>query len=82
MAEMDSWDEKLKAEYKEQQARRYNISHYVKGEKQQAKEEGEQKAKMEMALKMLRKKMSDPDILEIAGITPEQLDEIKRGKNK
>ena len=33
MAEIDSWDEKLKAEYREQQAKRYNISHYVEGEK-------------------------------------------------
>ena len=73
MAELDSWDEKLKAEYREQQAKRHNISHYVKGEKQQAREE----VRLEAALKMLRKNISDSDILEISGITPEQLAALK-----
>jgi hypothetical protein len=40
MAEIDSWDEELKAEYREQQAKRYNISHYVQGEKKQARKKG------------------------------------------
>ena len=39
MTEMDRWDEKMKAEYGEQQAKRYNISHYVKGEKHQTRQE-------------------------------------------
>ena len=90
MAEMDSWDEKLKAEYQEQQARRYNISHYVKGETQKAKEEGreegreegEQKAKLDTALKMLRKSMSASDILEFSGITAEQLEALTKTENK
>jgi hypothetical protein len=44
MTEIDSWDEKLKAEYREQQAKRYNISHYVEGETKQAREEVTEKA--------------------------------------
>jgi predicted transposase/invertase (TIGR01784 family) len=47
MAEIDSWDEKLKAEYREQQAKRYNISHYVKGEKKQAMEKGRKRGRKE-----------------------------------
>ena len=39
MTEIDSWDQKLKAEYREQQGKRYNISHYVEEEKKQAREE-------------------------------------------
>ena len=68
MAEMDSWDEKLRAEYLEQQAKRHNISQYVRGEKEQAKaegreegrekgiEEGEYKGMLKVAIKMFKKR--------------------------
>ncbi len=38
VTEIDSWNEKMKADYREQQGKRNNISHYVKGEKQQGRE--------------------------------------------
>ena len=47
MVEMDSWDEKLRNEYLEQQAKRYNISQYVRGEKEQAKVEGRSEGRAE-----------------------------------
>ena len=47
MAEIDSWDEDLKAEYREEQAKRYNISHYIQGEKKQAMENGRKRGRKE-----------------------------------
>jgi len=73
MAEIDSWDEKLKAEYREQQAKRYNISHYVKGEKQQARE-GEQ---LQIALRLMDMGLKDEDVLKATLLSPEQLEELK-----
>jgi hypothetical protein len=78
MAEIDSWDEKLKAEYGEQQAKRYNISHYVKGEKQQARE-GEQ---LQIALRLMDMGLKDEDVLKATLLSPEKLEEIKRNNNK
>ena len=47
-----------------------------------AREEGEQKAKLDTALKMLRKSMSASDILEFSGITAEQLEALTKTENK
>ena len=78
MTEIDSWDEKLKAEYREQQAKRYNISHYVKGEKQKATEE----VNLEIALRLIDMGFKDEDVLKATLLSPEQLEEIKRKNNK
>lgn len=78
MAETDSWDEKLKAEYREQQAKRYNISHYVKGEKQQTRED----EKLQTTLRLIDMGLKDEDVLKATLLSPEQLGEIKRNNNK
>ena len=78
MVEIDSWDEKLKADYREQQAKRNNISHYVKGEKQQARE-GE---KLQTALRLIDMGLKDEDVLKATLLSPEKLEEIKRNNNK
>ena len=98
MAEIDSWDEKLKAEYREQQAKRYNISHYVKGEKKQAMEKGRKRGRKEgieegmakgskettekTALMMIDMGLKDEVVLKATFLSPEQLEEIKRNNNK
>jgi hypothetical protein len=97
MVEIDSWDKKLKAEYREQQGKRYNISHYVEGEKKQAWEEGfqiglqeyreehrqkEQKINEEIALRMIGMGLKDEDVLKVTLFSPEHLEEIKRNNNK
>jgi hypothetical protein len=86
MAETDSWDEKLKAEYREQQAKRYNISHYVKGEKQQASEQASEKTredeKLQTTLRLIDMGLKDEDVLKATLLSPEQLGEIKRNNNK
>jgi hypothetical protein len=86
MAEIDSWDEKLKAEYREQQAKRYNISHYVKGEKNQSWEKGRKRGRKETtektALMMIDMGLKDEVVLKANFLSPEQLEEIKRNNNK
>ena len=82
MAETDSWDEKLKAEYREQQAKRYNISHYVKGEKQQASEKTREDEKLQTTLRLIDMGLKDEDVLKATLLSPEQLGEIKRNNNK
>ena len=94
MVEIDSWDEKLKAEYREQQAKRYNISHYVKGEKKQAMEKGRKRGRKEgmakgskettekTALMMIDMGLKDEVVLKATFLSPEQLEEIKRNNNK
>ncbi len=86
MVEIDSWDEKLKAEYREQQGKRYNISHYVEGEKKQAKEEGKEEGreeeKLQTALKLIDMGLKDEDVLKVTLLSPEQLKEVKRNNNK
>ncbi len=82
MVEIDSWDEKFKAEYREQQGKRHNISHYVEGEKKQAKEEGKEEEKLQTALKLIDMGLKDEDVLKVTLLSPEQLKEIKRNKKK
>ncbi len=83
MTEIDSWDEKLKDEYREQQAKRYNISHYVKGEKQQASEKAREEEKLQTALRLIVMGLKDEDVLKATLLSPEQLEEvIKRNNNK
>ena len=82
MVEIDSWDEKLKADYREQQGKRYNISHYVEGEKKQAKEEGREEEKLQTALKLIDMGLKDEDFLKVTLLSPEQLKEIKRNNNE
>ena len=97
MAEINSWDEKLKAEYREQQAKRYNISHYVEGEKKQAGEKARKEEKLKSALKVIEARkeeklqtalrlmdmgLTDEDVLKVTLFSPEQLEEIKRNNNK
>ena len=94
---MDRWDAKFKAEYLEQQAKRYNISHYVKGERQhaaqqaaqQATQQAEQRAafKFQQALHqsasiLIDLGLKDEDVLKATLLTPEQLKEIKENKSK
>ena len=40
-------------------------------------EKGEQKAKREMALKMIRKGLDDESVLELSGLTQSELDDLK-----
>jgi hypothetical protein len=93
MVEIDSWDEKLQAEYREQQEKRYNISHYVEGERklameegwEQVREEAREKAKEaseETALRMIDLGLNDEVVLKTTLLSPEHLEEIKRKNNK
>ena len=90
---MDRWDAKFKAEYLEQQAKRYNISHYVKGERQQAAQQATQQAEQRAAFKFQQARhqsasilidlgLKDEDVLKATLLTPEQLKEIKENKSK
>jgi hypothetical protein len=98
LVEMDSWDEKLKVEYREHQAKRYNnISHYVEGEILQARQEEELQAKGEIlqarqedklqarqqtALRLIDFGLKDQDVLWLTFLSPEELGKIKRDNNK
>ena len=65
MAEIDSWDEQLKTEYREQQSKRYNISHYVKGKKHQASGKTREEEKLQTALRMIDMGLKDEDVLKV-----------------
>jgi hypothetical protein len=93
MVEIDSWDEKLQAEYREQQEKRHNISHYVEGERklameegwEQVREEAREKAKEaseETALRMIDLGLNDEVVLKTTLLSPEHLEEIKTKNNK
>ena len=69
LAEMDSWDEKFKAEYTEQQAKRYNISHYVKGERREASQQ--------IALRLIDMGLKDEEVLKATLLSSEDLEKIK-----
>ena len=93
MVEIDSWDEKLQAEYREQQEKRQTISLYVEGEKNLAMAKGKEKgreevrqkakeAREEEALRMIDLGLNDEVVLKTTLLSPEHLEEIKRKNNK
>ena len=90
MAEIDRWDEKIKTEYRDQQIKRHNISHYVEGENKRAKEEGREEGKEEgreegreeennrIAIKMIKLGMKDEDVMNCTQLSLEQLKNIMK----
>jgi predicted transposase/invertase (TIGR01784 family) len=82
MVEIDSWNEKLKDEYREQQVKRHNISHYVEGEKKQAREKGREGGEEETTLRMIDLGLKDEVVLKATLFSPEHLEMIKRNNNK
>jgi hypothetical protein len=67
----DSW-------YGEQQAKRYYISNYVKGESQETWQE----EKLQTGLRLIDMGWKDEDVLKSTLLNPGQLEEIKRNHNK
>jgi predicted transposase/invertase (TIGR01784 family) len=83
LAEMDSWDEKMKKAYEEQQARRRNISHYVEGKVIEGRKEGHAAGKQEgvkqgllQAARGMKKRGMPPQEIAIdLGLTEEEVEE-------
>ena len=77
----DLLDEKMKAEYGVQQAKRYSISHYVKGEKQ-TRQQTRQEEKLQTTSRLIDMGLKDEDVFKATLLSPEHLEEIKINHNK